>query len=68
MTSLTTEALHAPGNAASPALAHHLIDGSWTGEPSVERRNPARLDQIAALSPAGTAADARVVPTRSVLS
>lgn len=59
MTSLDTETDHlpAPAMAQSAGVAYHLIDGSWTGEPTVERRNPARLDEVAALSPAGTAAD-----------
>ncbi|WP_138416125.1 aldehyde dehydrogenase family protein [Sinomonas gamaensis] len=61
MTSLATEP-NAPWAKNSdgvrpPAVALHLIDGAWEGEPAVERRNPARPAELAAVSPAGTAED-----------
>lgn len=37
--------------------ALHLIDGAWTGEPTFERRNPARPDDVVAVAASGTAAD-----------
>ncbi|MFV0253252.1 MAG: aldehyde dehydrogenase family protein [Beutenbergiaceae bacterium] len=42
----------------APAIAKHLIDGQATGDPAVERSNPAHPGSIAALSPDGTTADA----------
>ncbi|WP_194420881.1 aldehyde dehydrogenase family protein [Microbacterium abyssi] len=42
----------------TPALAQHLIGGALLGDAEKERRNPARLEQVAVLSPSGTAADA----------
>ena len=60
----------------------HLIGGEWTGSPTAERRNPARLDEVvaelavggadeveAALSAAEAAFPAwRKTPARSVPS
>lgn len=31
----------------------HLVGGAWVGEPTVERRNPARPDDVVARSAAG---------------
>ncbi|WP_028267202.1 aldehyde dehydrogenase family protein [Arthrobacter sp. MA-N2] len=39
------------------AIAQHLINGEWSGEPEIQRINPARPDELAALSPRGTADD-----------
>jgi acyl-CoA reductase-like NAD-dependent aldehyde dehydrogenase len=36
----------------------NLIAGEWTGTPETERRNPARPDEVVAVSPASTAATA----------
>ena len=35
----------------STAVAQNLIGGEWTGEPDIERMNPARPGQLAVLSP-----------------
>ncbi len=35
----------------------NLVDGARTGSPTVERRNPARPEQVVAVSPASSAAD-----------
>ena len=43
---------------SSTAIAQHLIDGEFTGEPVKERRNPARPDEVAVVSASGTRADA----------
>lgn len=37
--------------------AQHLINGAFSGEPTVKRLNPARPGELACMSPAGTAAD-----------
>ncbi|WP_024819884.1 aldehyde dehydrogenase family protein [Arthrobacter sp. 31Y] len=37
--------------------AQHLINGQWLGEADTQRMNPARPDELAALSPSGTAGD-----------
>lgn len=37
--------------------ARHLINGEWLGGADTERMNPARPDEIAALSPSGNAGD-----------
>lgn len=37
--------------------AQHLINGQWVGQPETRRMNPARPDELAALSPSGTAED-----------
>ena len=37
--------------------ARHLINGEWLGQADTERMNPARPEELAALSPSGTAAD-----------
>lgn len=66
MTSLATEAAITSDGVRSPGIAHHLIDGAWSGEPTVERRNPARLHEIAALSPAGTAEEIDAAITAAV--
>ncbi len=42
---------------SSPAVAQHLIAGELVGEAAKERRNPARLDQVAVLSPEGGKAE-----------
>ncbi|MGC0367396.1 acyl-CoA reductase-like NAD-dependent aldehyde dehydrogenase [Rhodococcus sp. 27YEA15] len=44
---------------APPTPAAHLIAGEWVGEGTVERRNPARPDEVVALAPLGTAATVR---------
>ena len=54
MTSSTLDATTAL-NATGTAL--HLINGQWLGEAATRRINPARPDQLAAVSPSGTAAD-----------
>ena len=33
-------------NTKSATLAQHLIDGQWVGDPVLERRNPARPDEV----------------------
>ncbi|MCX2748810.1 aldehyde dehydrogenase family protein [Arthrobacter sp. MI7-26] len=53
MTSIATET----ATSTEVAIALHLINGEWCGEPETERINPARPDELAALSPSGTAAD-----------
>jgi alpha-ketoglutaric semialdehyde dehydrogenase len=35
----------------------HRIGGDWTGEPTEERRNPARQDEVVAAFPSGSGAD-----------
>jgi aldehyde dehydrogenase (NAD+) len=57
MTSLATESTLTHDGVRSPGVARHLIDGVWVGEPTVERRNPASPDELAVVSPAGTADD-----------
>lgn len=37
--------------------AQNLIGGAWSGDPSVERRNPANPDDIVAVAPTASAAD-----------
>ncbi|MDR6621083.1 aldehyde dehydrogenase family protein [Sinomonas atrocyanea] len=60
MTTLATDhsATAAESAGREPGVARHLIDGAWTGTPTTERTNPARPDEVVALSPAGTAEDA----------
>lgn len=55
MTSTATKSTTAARQDA--AAAQHLINGEWTGEPIIQRINPARPDELAALSPRGTADD-----------
>ncbi|BAS12221.1 nodulation protein G [Arthrobacter sp. Hiyo8] len=55
MTSTATES--ATSARQDVAAAQHLINGEWTGEPEIQRINPARPDELAALSPRGTADD-----------
>ncbi|MDV3129566.1 aldehyde dehydrogenase family protein [Mycobacterium sp. 21AC1] len=37
--------------------AQNLIDGTWVGDPSVERRNPANPEDVVAVAPSAGAAD-----------
>ncbi|WAH97146.1 aldehyde dehydrogenase family protein [Arthrobacter sp. MMS18-M83] len=53
MTSTATES----ATSTDAASALHLINGEWCGEPETQRINPARPDELASLSPSGTAAD-----------
>jgi aldehyde dehydrogenase (NAD+) len=55
MTSTATE----PATSAHKdvAAAQHLINGEWIGDPEIQRINPARPEELAALSPRGTADD-----------
>ncbi|MHC6593989.1 aldehyde dehydrogenase family protein [Arthrobacter sp. C152] len=39
----------------APITARHLINGQWLGSAETRRMNPARPDELAALSPSGTA-------------
>lgn len=55
MTSTATES--ATSTRQDVAVAQHLINGKWTGEPETQRINPARPDELAALCPGGTADD-----------
>ncbi|SEB63869.1 aldehyde dehydrogenase (NAD+) [Paramicrobacterium humi] len=41
----------------STAVAQHLIGGELIGDAAKERRNPARLDEVAVVSPEGTGTD-----------
>ncbi|NEN07826.1 aldehyde dehydrogenase family protein [Diaminobutyricibacter tongyongensis] len=43
---------------SSTAIAQHLINGEFTGDAVMERRNPARPDQVAVIAALGTRADA----------
>jgi aldehyde dehydrogenase (NAD+) len=40
-----------------PTSALNLIDGRWTGEATVERRNPADITRVVAVAPSSSAAD-----------
>ena len=55
---MTSTALAAETSTAHAHLtAQHLINGQWLGDADTRRMNPARPDELAALSPRGTAAD-----------
>ncbi|MEU6572714.1 aldehyde dehydrogenase family protein [Streptomyces sp. NPDC046805] len=47
----------------TPATVRNLIGGEWTGDPAVERRNPARPEEVVAVAPSSAAADARAAVT-----
>ncbi|WP_442545912.1 aldehyde dehydrogenase family protein [Arthrobacter sp. KN11-1C] len=64
MTSTATE--FATSTRKDAAAAQHLINGEWTGEPEIKRINPARPDELAALSPRGTAEDVDAAITAAV--
>lgn len=54
---MTSTALD-PGTTTHAHLtAQHLINGQWLGQAGTRRMNPARPDELAALSPSGTAQD-----------
>ncbi|ABK02470.1 aldehyde dehydrogenase [Arthrobacter sp. FB24] len=64
MTSTATDVSTATDSTATSAsterellTARHLINGEWLGQADTERFNPASPDELAALSPSGTAAD-----------
>jgi aldehyde dehydrogenase (NAD+) len=58
MTSTTFDTNLTTGGTPGPHLtAQHLINGQWLGEAGTRRMNPARPDELAALSPSGSAQD-----------
>ncbi|UKA70631.1 aldehyde dehydrogenase family protein [Arthrobacter sp. FW306-06-A] len=54
---MTSTALDPQTTADAHLTAQHLINGQWLGEAETRRMNPARPDELAALSPRGTAED-----------
>ncbi|MGP0223386.1 aldehyde dehydrogenase family protein [Paenarthrobacter sp. NCHU4564] len=54
---MTSTALDTALTAEDTLTAQHLINGQWLGSADTKRMNPARPDELAALSPSGTAAD-----------
>ena len=45
---------------------HNLIGGEWTGDAEHERRNPARPDELVAVSPRSEAADIEAAVSAAV--
>jgi aldehyde dehydrogenase (NAD+) len=54
---MTSTALDTALTAEATLTAQHLINGQWLGSADTKRMNPARPDEVAALSPSGTAED-----------
>ncbi|HKU03072.1 MAG TPA: aldehyde dehydrogenase family protein [Arthrobacter sp.] len=54
---MTSTALAPETTAYAHLSAQHLINGQWLGEADTRRMNPARPEELAALSPSGTAED-----------
>ncbi|NUS34937.1 MAG: aldehyde dehydrogenase family protein, partial [Pseudarthrobacter sp.] len=54
---MTSTALDPQTTTHAHLTARHFINGQWLGEAETRRMNPARPDELAALSPSGTAAD-----------
>ncbi|HEU4667084.1 MAG TPA: aldehyde dehydrogenase family protein [Arthrobacter sp.] len=57
MTSTSTATDLSTGTDRELITARHLINGEWLGDAGTRRMNPARPEELAALSPSGTAAD-----------
>ncbi|MCP8999083.1 aldehyde dehydrogenase family protein [Pseudarthrobacter sp. RMG13] len=57
MTSTATDVTTSTSTGRELITVRHLINGEWLGEADIERMNPARPGEVAALSPSGTAAD-----------
>ncbi|MGX5716656.1 aldehyde dehydrogenase family protein [Arthrobacter sp. MAHUQ-56] len=54
---MTSTALDPQTTTHAHLTAQHLINGQWLGQAETRRMNPAKPDELAALSPSGTAAD-----------
>jgi aldehyde dehydrogenase (NAD+) len=54
---MTSTALDPETTTHAHLTAQHLINGQWLGEADTQRMNPARPDELAAVSPSGTAED-----------
>ncbi|UUL77144.1 aldehyde dehydrogenase family protein [Pseudarthrobacter sp. Fe7] len=54
---MTSTALDPQTATHAHLIAQHLINGQWLGQAETRRMNPARPDELAALSPSGTAED-----------
>jgi aldehyde dehydrogenase (NAD+) len=54
---MTSTALDPDITAHAHLTAQHLINGQWLGKAETRRMNPARPEELAALSPSGTAGD-----------
>ena len=57
---MTSTTLDTALTAEATLTAQHLINGQWLGEGVTRRMNPARPDELAALSPSGSAEDVDV--------